>query len=122
MNEERLLSGLTDHDRNQLIPLLRKWNLAPETNSDNQRYVHYDMVVLDPRASLQWRRAAGLSDVQGLLVHGVEPGGLAANAGIRRGDLIASVDDVGIDSQVADIDLPLLSESGAGDSQKRRGA
>jgi DNA-binding MarR family transcriptional regulator len=100
-NEERLLSGLTGPDRTQLIRLLRKWNLALETNRDNQRYVYYGMVVLDPRASLQRRRAVGLPDVPGILVHGVDPGGLADDAGIRRGDLITAVDDVGIDSQLS---------------------
>jgi DNA-binding MarR family transcriptional regulator len=99
LNEERLLSGLTAHDRSQLIRLLRKWNFALEANSENQRYLHCGMVVLDPRASLQRRRAAGLPDVQGILVHAVEPGGLADDAGIRRGDLIVAVNDFAIDSQ-----------------------
>jgi DNA-binding MarR family transcriptional regulator len=101
LNEERLLSGLTAQDRTQLIRLLRKWNIALETNSDTQRYVHYGMVVLDPRASLHRRRAAGLPDVPGILVHAVEPGGLADTVGIRKGDLIVAVKDVAIDSQIS---------------------
>jgi DNA-binding MarR family transcriptional regulator len=101
LNEERLLSGLTSTDRNQLIRLLRKWNLALEASSDNQRYIQYGMVLLDPRASLQRRRAAGLPDVGGLLVHSVEPGGLADDAGFRKGDLIVAVNKVAIESQVS---------------------
>jgi hypothetical protein len=58
LNEERLLSGLSPTDRNQLIRLLRKWTLALEVNNDSQRYTHYGMMLLDPRASLQRRRAA----------------------------------------------------------------
>jgi DNA-binding MarR family transcriptional regulator len=101
LNEERLLAGLTAQDRRQLIRLLRKWNRALESNSDNQRYVHYGMVVLDPRASLQRRRAAGLRDVPGILVHAVEPGGPADEAGIRRGDLIVAINEVAIDSHAS---------------------
>ncbi|HEX4310757.1 MAG TPA: MarR family transcriptional regulator [Acidobacteriaceae bacterium] len=100
-NEERLLSGLSARDRSQLIRLLRKWNFALELNNDNQRYVRYGMVVLDPRISLERRRAVGLPDVAGVLVHAVEPGGLADDAGIRRGDLVVAVDNVPIDSQSA---------------------
>ncbi|HEY2468159.1 MAG TPA: MarR family transcriptional regulator [Terracidiphilus sp.] len=101
LNEERLLSGLTAQDRSQLIRLLRKWNLALESNNDNRRYAHYGMIVLDPRASVQRRRAVGLPDVPGILVHAVEPGGLADDAGICKGDLIVAIDGVAIDSQIS---------------------
>jgi predicted metalloprotease with PDZ domain len=99
LNEERLLSGLTARDRADLIRLLRKWNLALETNSNDQRYIHYGMVVLPPRVSLERRRAVGLPDVPGVLVHAVEPGGVADDAGIRKGDLIVSIANEAIDSQ-----------------------
>jgi membrane-associated protease RseP (regulator of RpoE activity) len=99
LNEERLLSGLTARDRADLIRLLRKWNLALETNSNDQRYIHYGMVVLPPRVSLERRRAVGLPDVPGVLVHAVEPGGVADDAGMRKGDLIVSIANVAIDSQ-----------------------
>jgi DNA-binding MarR family transcriptional regulator len=101
VNEERLLSGLTAHDRTQLIRLLRKWSLALESNSENRRYVQFGMIVLDPRTSLHRRRAAGLPDVPGILVHVVEPGSLADDAGVCKGDLIVAVNGVAIDSQTS---------------------
>jgi DNA-binding MarR family transcriptional regulator len=99
LNEERLLSGLSARDRAELIRLLRKWNLALETNSNDQRYIHYGMVVLPPRVSLERRRAVGLPDVLGVLVHAVETGGIADDAGMRKGDLIVAIENVAIDSQ-----------------------
>jgi S1-C subfamily serine protease len=41
----------------------------------------------------------GLPDVQGVLVHAVESGSIAEDAGIRKGDLIISIANVAIDSQ-----------------------
>jgi DNA-binding MarR family transcriptional regulator len=99
LNEERLLSGLTPRDRAELIRLLRKWTLALETNSNDQRYIHYGMVILQPRIALERRRAVGLPDVPGVLVHAIETGGIAEDAGIRKGDLIVAIDEVAIDSQ-----------------------
>jgi DNA-binding MarR family transcriptional regulator len=98
LNEERLLAGLSVHDRKQLTRLLRKWSLALESDNNPQRYVHYGMVVLDASISLQRRRAVGLPDVPGVLVHAVDPGGLASEAGIRKGDLIVAIGGAVIDS------------------------
>lgn len=99
LNEESLLAGLSAHERSELIGLLRKWTLALETNSNDPRYVHYGMVILDARIALQRRRAVGLPDVPGVLVHAVDAGGIADESGIRKGDLIAAIEDVLIDSQ-----------------------
>jgi S1-C subfamily serine protease len=57
------------------------------------------MVVLPPRVSLERRRAVGLPDVPGVLVHAVETGGIADDAGMRKGDLIVAIENVAIDSQ-----------------------
>jgi S1-C subfamily serine protease len=57
-------------------------------------------VVLDPRASLMKRRAVGLPDVPGLLVHSVEPGSSAEEAGFQKGDLICRVDNKQVSSLV----------------------
>jgi S1-C subfamily serine protease len=57
------------------------------------------MVVLQPRIALERRRAVGLPDVPGVLVHAVETDGIADDAGIRKGDLIVAIEDVAIDSQ-----------------------
>ncbi len=59
------------------------------------------MVVLPPRIALQRRRAVGLPDVPGVLVHDVETGSLAEDAGMRKGDLIIAIEDVLIDSLAA---------------------
>jgi DNA-binding MarR family transcriptional regulator len=97
LNEERLLSGLSSQDRKELIRLLRKWNLSFESEGNDQRFVHYGMVVLDPRVSLQRRRAVGLPDSPGVLVHAIEAGGIADGAGLRRGDLIVAIEGVMIE-------------------------
>ena len=99
LNEERLLAALTVKERKELVHLLRKWLLSLEAPSDGERFIHYGMVILPPRIGLQRRRAAGLPDVAGLLVHAVEPGGVADDAGLRRGDLIVAIGDFPVDSQ-----------------------
>ena len=62
------------------------------------RQLYLDMVVLHPRASLAKRRAVGLPDVAGLLVHSVESGGRAEEAGFQKGDLICAVEDEPVSS------------------------
>jgi serine protease Do len=60
------------------------------------------VALAPPSATRRLREAAGLTDVTGLLVRGVEEDGPAAGAGLRRGDVLvqagdrnlASVDDV----------------------------
>jgi DNA-binding MarR family transcriptional regulator len=101
LNEERLLSVFTAQERSDLIRLLRKWHLALESSAEDERFNYYGMVVLDPRVSLQRRRAVGLPDVTGILVHAVESDGVADAAGLRKGDLITAVEDVAIESQAA---------------------
>jgi S1-C subfamily serine protease len=54
---------------------------------------------LPPRVSLERRRAVGLPDVPGVLVHAVETGGIADDAGMRKGDLIVAIENVAIGSQ-----------------------
>ncbi|MGO9197518.1 MAG: S1C family serine protease [Acidimicrobiales bacterium] len=47
--------------------------------------------IAPPQAARHLRAAAGLPEVDGLLIRGVEEGGAADRAGIRRGDVIVSV-------------------------------
>ena len=94
MNEASLLAGLDRTARKELIRLLRRWLLSFEVNSQEQTLLHLGVIVLSPRVALQRRRAAGLPDKPGVLVHAVEPGSLGDEAGLRKGDLI-----VGIGSQ-----------------------
>jgi serine protease Do len=49
------------------------------------------VALAPPRAARHLRQAVGLPPKDGLLVHAVEEGGPAARAGIRRGDLIVSL-------------------------------
>jgi serine protease Do len=49
--------------------------------------------IAPPQAARHLRSAAGLPEVDGLLVRGVEEGGAADRAGIRRGDVLVAVGD-----------------------------
>jgi hypothetical protein len=95
-NESALVAGLTLRERSDLIVLLRKWLLSLEAEASHANQVQLGLVILNPRASLMKRRAAGLPDAAGLLIHSVEKDGRSAAAGLRRGDLITQVDDIGI--------------------------
>lgn len=92
-NETNLLAGLSNAERAELTSLLRKWLAALEANATEGRQLCLDMEVLHPRASLLKRRAVGLPDVPGLLVHSVEVGGRAEEAGFQKGDLICAIEN-----------------------------
>lgn len=100
-NEEQLLVALTEQDRKQLVHLLRKWLLSLELAPDRERFIRYGMVLLPSRVALQRRRAVGLPDVAGVLVHMVDAGGVADDAGVRRGDLIVAIGDLPVDSHAS---------------------
>jgi serine protease Do len=51
------------------------------------------VAIAPPRAARELRRAVGLPHRDGLLVRGVQEGGSAAAAGVRRGDLIVTLGD-----------------------------
>jgi len=97
-NESNLVGGLNLAERAELTELLRKWLTALEEDVAEGRQLYLDMVVLHPRASLAKRRAVGLPDVAGLLVHSVESGGRAEEAGFQKGDLICAVEDEPVSS------------------------
>lgn len=99
-NEMTLLAGLTNPERAELVSLLRKWLTTLEANAEQGRQLFLDMVVLHARASLLKRRAVGLPDIPGLLVHSVEPGGRAHEAGFQKGDLICAIDNDEVHSAV----------------------
>lgn len=90
-NESALVSIFTAAEREQLITLLRKWLISLEANAADSPVQHLGMVLMHPRTSLMKRRAVGLPDVQGILVHSVEPGTWAEEAGFRKGDLICRI-------------------------------
>jgi serine protease Do len=65
------------------------------------------VALAPPRVAHRLRRAVGLSEREGLLVRGVEPGSPAEDAGLTRGDLLvgASGRDLGsVDDLVAELD------------------
>jgi len=97
-NETALITALTKSEKEQLTTLLRKWLAALETNAAEGPVLHLGMVLLHPRASMMKRRAVGLPDVPGILVHAIEPGSWAEETGFRKGDLICCVDGKDVDS------------------------
>jgi DNA-binding MarR family transcriptional regulator len=99
-NEANLLAGLNNAERAELVSLLRKWLTTLEANAEQGPQLFLDMVVLHAHASLLKRRAVGLPDIPGLLVHSVEPGGRAYEAGIPKGDLIYAIDNSDVTSSV----------------------
>ena len=91
-NEKSLLSGLSGPERDQLTALLRKWLASLEAQVSDGPISQMGMTLLHPRVSLMKRRAVGLPDVPGFLVHAVEPGSWSDNAGFRKGDLICKIE------------------------------
>jgi DNA-binding MarR family transcriptional regulator len=91
LNETSLLAGLDQSARKELVLLLRRWLVSLEENSQEQTLLRLGIIVVSPHVALQRRRAAGLPDKPGVLVHAVEPGSLGDDAGLRKGDLIVGV-------------------------------
>ena len=90
-NENSLIAGLNKAERAQLIVLLRKWLLSLEEEVAHGRQLYLGMTLLDARASTKLRRAVGLPDVTGLLVHTVAEGSRAEELGFCKGDLVCSI-------------------------------
>jgi serine protease Do len=61
------------------------------SRGESPRRVRLGVALAPPKAARHLRRAVGLPPRDGLLVHAVEESGPADRAGIRRGDLIVSV-------------------------------
>jgi serine protease Do len=59
---------------------------------ESPRRVRLGVALAPPKVARRLRHAVGLPQRDGLLVHAVEESGPADRAGIRRGDLIVSVD------------------------------
>lgn len=99
-NENSLIATFTTSEKEQLTTLLRKWLIALEVDTSDGPLLHLGMILLHPRTSLMKRRAVGLPDVPGFLVHAVEPGSWADETGFRKGDLIRLVEGRTVDSLV----------------------
>jgi DNA-binding MarR family transcriptional regulator len=91
-NESSLVAGLNRAERAQLIALLRKWLVSLEEEVAHGRQLYLGMTLLDSRASTKMRRAVGLPDVPGLLVHKVAVGSRAEELGFRKGDLVTAIE------------------------------
>jgi DNA-binding MarR family transcriptional regulator len=92
-NEDRLLSALSDEQREGLASLLRILLLSFESISpEDPRHPSYWIgVSLAPaHVARQIRRSVGLSDTPGLLVQSVTIPSPASAAGLQEGDLIVS--------------------------------
>src|SRR5258708_14000187 len=105
-NETALISALTHLVKDQLTSLLRKWLVSLEANAAEGPVMHLGLVLLHPRASMMKRRAVGLPDVPGILVHMVEPGSWADETGFRKGDLIHRIQGNTVESP-SDLPKPL---------------
>jgi DNA-binding MarR family transcriptional regulator len=99
-NENSLIATFNTSEKEQLTSLMRKWLIALEADASDGPLLHLGMVLLHPRTSLMKRRAVGLPDVPGFLVHAVEPGSWADETGFRKGDLIRLVEGRTVDSLV----------------------
>jgi DNA-binding MarR family transcriptional regulator len=90
-NEDRLLSALSQQQREQLASLLRTLLLSfePLDPEDQEHPSHWLGASLAPaHVARRMRRAAGLPDVAGLLIQAVVVPGPSAQAGLCEGDLI----------------------------------
>jgi DNA-binding MarR family transcriptional regulator len=90
-NENSLVAGLNQSERAQLITLLRKWLSCLEADVADGRQLYLGMTLLDARASMAMRRAVGLPDVPGLIIHTVAPNSRAEDFGFRKGDLVCAI-------------------------------
>jgi DNA-binding MarR family transcriptional regulator len=90
-NEDRLLSALSQQQREHLASLLRTLLLSFEMldPEDPQHPSHWLGASLAPaHVARQIRRATGLPEVAGLLIQAIAVPGPGAEAGLREGDLI----------------------------------
>ena len=85
--ERRLLAALSAEEQELLATLLRKLLVSFEGSrpaGDAALGAH----ALPAHAAAELREVVGLPPAPGLLVHAVDPGGAAALAGLRTGDVL----------------------------------
>jgi serine protease Do len=87
---------------------------------ESPRRVRLGVALAPPRVARKLRHAVGLPQRDGLLVHAVEEAGPAERAGIRRGDLIVSVDGQPI-TTVEDLAAALTAAAASADLVVVRG-
>jgi serine protease Do len=83
------------------------------SRGESPRRVRLGVALAPPKAARHLRRAVGLPPRDGLLVHAVEESGPAGRAGIRRGDLIVSVNGAPV-TTVEELAATLVAAGEAG--------
>ncbi len=91
-NEERILAGLSGHERQLLSGLLRKLLVEFEGSQPANGRGRIGLVVSAAHVTIAMRAAVGLPAVAGLLVRSVEPDSPAARAELRPGDVLSQAD------------------------------
>jgi DNA-binding MarR family transcriptional regulator len=90
--EDRLLAALDDEQRAHLADLLRRLLVSFEGSTAEGGTPRLGLSLAPAHGTLEFRRAAGLPEVLGLLVREVEPGTPAARADIRLGDVLVTAE------------------------------
>ena len=86
--ENRLLSALSEQQRDELTGLLRTLLVSFEGSADDGTFPRLGLTLAPAHHSIAARRAVGLPALAGLLVRDVLPGSRAEYAGIRQGDVL----------------------------------
>lgn len=86
--ENRLLSALSEQQRDELVCLLRTLLVSFEGSADEGPFPRLGLTLAPAHHTLGARRAVGLPDLTGLLVRDALPGSRAEHADIRRGDVL----------------------------------
>jgi DNA-binding MarR family transcriptional regulator len=91
--ENRLLAALNAEQREHLTGLLRHLLVSFEGSTAEAATPKLGLSLAPAHTTLDFRRAAGLPVVVGLLVRDVEPDAPAAKAGIRLGDVLVLAEE-----------------------------
>lgn len=91
--ERRLLSALTPGQVNELVTILRQLLVSFEGSVSMDEFPRLGLALAPAHATIETRRAAGLPEVAGLLIRGVEPGSRGERAGLRVGDVLVRAGD-----------------------------
>jgi DNA-binding MarR family transcriptional regulator len=86
--ENRLLAALSCEQKGQLVDLLRTLLVSFEGSAGDGQLPRLGLTLAPAHVALELRRAVGLPDHPGLLVREVQRYSPAANAGIRKGDVL----------------------------------
>jgi DNA-binding MarR family transcriptional regulator len=90
---QALVAGLAEEELEELARLLGKLLYTLEDPPpDDVATTELGLVVEGAPVAIERRRAVGLPPVAGLLIRHVEPGGPAAESGLRPGDLLTTAD------------------------------